>query len=147
MRELYAVTWRATYEDRLGSSVVSDMVAQLSGPSVGGMVPADGQAFGAFSRSGQLIGAVIGREVRGVAYLWGMYVLPAYQRSGVGRRLPARAIAERNSARVIEVRVLKTSLSAQAFYEALGFTVLREENEEMFSGVIQTLLVMRLVRS
>ena len=59
LRELYEITWRATYTDIIGS----DVVAQLSEPSVGGMVPSDAQVFGAFSENGELIGAAIVREV------------------------------------------------------------------------------------
>ncbi len=147
LRELYAVKWRATYEDLVGSSVVSDMVAQLSGPSVGGMAPAGVQVFGAYPPSGQLIGASIVREARDVAYLWGMYVLPPYQRSGVGRRLMTAATDSLTTAKTVEVRVLKKSLGARAFYEALGFVVIREEDEEMFAGVVERLLIMACSRT
>jgi len=147
LRELYALTWRATYEDRVGSAVVSDMVAQLSEPFVGGMAPAGVQVFGAYLPSGPLIGVSILREAKDVAYLWGMYVPPPHQKSGVGRRLMAAAIHSLTSARTVEVRVLKTSLGARAFYEALGFVGIREEDAEMFAGVVERLLVMACSRT
>ncbi len=145
LRALYAVTWRATYEARLGAETVSGMVARLSEPSVGGMVPAQGQVFGA-SQNGSLVGAVAVREAGGVAYVWGLTVLPRHQRSGVGRRLMEAAIGRLRTARAVEVRVLKASPGALAFYEALGFRVIREEEAEMFEGVSKRLLVMEWVR-
>ena len=55
-------------------------------------------------------------------------------------------IGSLTTARSVEVRVLKKSAGAKAFYEAVGFKLIREEDEEMFTDVIERLLIMELDR-
>jgi ribosomal protein S18 acetylase RimI-like enzyme len=82
--------------------------------------------------SGQLVGfATSGPEREGDPIyrgeLYGIYLLPAHQRQGIGRRLAARA-AERLAAagiRSLLVWVLEANAACR-FYEALGGQRLRE---------------------
>ncbi|MGE0056143.1 MAG: N-acetyltransferase family protein [Hyphomicrobium sp.] len=59
-------------------------------------------------------------------FVWMLYVDPAYQRQGVGRRLLNSALERAGRARAIRLHVLKNNLAAQEFYESHGFQVVCE---------------------
>ncbi|QGZ63764.1 GNAT family N-acetyltransferase [Paraburkholderia acidisoli] len=57
------------------------------------------------------------------AFIWGVFVDPAYRRTGLGRQLLVRAIAEARERGVMQVNLVVSSQNprAQALYRSLGF--------------------------
>lgn len=82
-----------------------------------------------------IIGSAIIAERGRTAYLWGMYVLPRHQRSGVGSQILATVATEVEISERLEVRVLVSSSWAQAFYRKHGFQLVGEASTEVMAGV------------
>lgn len=57
------------------------------------------------------------------AFMWGVFVDPAYRRTGIGRQLIVRAIDEARERGVMQVHLVVSSQNprAQALYRSLGF--------------------------
>jgi ribosomal protein S18 acetylase RimI-like enzyme len=89
----------------------------------------DGAVFGAFEHS--TLQGIIGvqreslRKLAHKAYIWGMYVVPTAQRSGIGTLLIARAIQYAQAelaVRSVVLGVNTRNVAAVALYRKLGFT-------------------------
>jgi len=83
----------------------------------------------------KLIGTTVYAERQGYVYVWGMYVHPDNQRTGVGSALlkeVAQSVAEESR---IEVSVVKQSVGALNFYKRHGFQTYKSELVEVFPNV------------
>jgi ribosomal protein S18 acetylase RimI-like enzyme len=88
----------------------------------------DNHIFGAYSDEEQLVGVAILRREQHVksahkANLFGMYVLPAYRKQGVGRALLETVIrrARHLGLRQINLSVVNDNEAAVALYASCGF--------------------------
>jgi len=88
-------------------------------------------------REGEIVGtaSLEGRAVRSV------FVDPAWHHQGIGRQLMAHIDHVARNAGV-DVLIVPSSLTAQGFYTALGFKVVREQQE----GEERTLIMERELR-
>ena len=94
------------------------------------LVPKATQCVLGASREKQLIG-ILGFQVESKhklahkAFIWGMYVMPAHRRKGIGGRLLATALEMADSLpslHLVTIAVNSSNVAAVALYEKLGFT-------------------------
>jgi ribosomal protein S18 acetylase RimI-like enzyme len=83
-----------------------------------------------------IIGLATARMNNDIAMLFRVYVLPEYQRHGVGSELLEGVINHFASAKKIRLSVEKTNDRAKTFYERHGFTVVGEEQERVGNETI-----------
>lgn len=131
-------TWPVTYAATLGAHAVEAMLDDLDRhglPELGamGLCLLDGD---------EVVGTAIHSVGRSVVYLWGMYVVPRYQRSGAGTLL-YRSVREAAGEQPIEVRVVQSSHQAANFYRKLGFQTVGEDVTEIMPHVKAVCLTMR----
>lgn len=72
------------------------------------------------------------------AELGALYVLPAAQGKKAGTKLLEAGIQEKPSLREIYVEVERENVTGTAFYEARGFKLLEEYEEELYGHKLQT---------
>lgn len=131
---LWRETWTSTYGPSLGAEALDIMLRGLDRGAVA-MLPGRGERGYALVQDRRIVGSAIVRERGTVAYLWGMYVRPAQQRSGAGSQMLAAVARDLDTSASLEARVLVASRAAQAFYRARGFRPVGEETTEIMSGV------------
>jgi ribosomal protein S18 acetylase RimI-like enzyme len=137
---LWRVTWAATYRAGLGDDAVARLNADLDRDGTSSMCPGlDEQALCCVADEA-LIGSVIIADREAAAYVWGLYVHPAWQHRGIGSRLIRSAAATVTIADTMEVRVIPSSRGALAFYRRLGFTEVGRETGEIATGVTVDML-------
>lgn len=106
------------------AAISLDLVRQRLAPSL------DSFVLGAFDREGKLAGVVgVYRQAPAKhshkAFMWGMYVSPAFRRRGIGRQLVESAIAGAATLPGVEVlctSVFLTAVAAHSLYPSCGFT-------------------------
>jgi RimJ/RimL family protein N-acetyltransferase len=140
--ELWRSTWTATYSQSLGSDVLAGMLADLEAHETGSMLPETGERGYCVASEGVIQGSVIIAERGKAAYLWGLYILPECQRHGLGSQLLAAAIGILRQAERVEIRVLESSLPAQAFYQKHGFREVGKETSELLGSATVEMIVM-----
>lgn len=131
---LWQETWTQTYGPSLGTAVLETMLQALD-KGTSSMLPGSGERAYCCVLDARIVGSAIVVERGTTAYLWGMYVLPDYQRSGVGSHLIKSLVRDLQSAERLEVRALDSSPEAQAFYGALGFERIRAEMTAVTTGL------------
>src|SRR6476661_5364590 len=134
-------TWRSAYRDLLPPAALAAISyaereqrwsERLCGPPDGRV------AYVAADGAGQVVGFTLGGPERSGdpryrAEIYALYILDAYQRRGLGRRLIA-AVAPRLTPAygpALLIGVLAANAPARAFYEALGGRYLRERPIEI----------------
>ena len=139
---LWREVWPAAYEATLGPETVWAMLSDLEARGLRAMLPGkDERGYCAVS-DGRIVGSAIVAERGGTAYLWGMYVHPTFQRTGIGARLLAAAVSSVSTAERLEARVMQPSPGAIAFYRKHGFRAVGEEMTEIMAALPMRTLVM-----
>jgi ribosomal protein S18 acetylase RimI-like enzyme len=132
VQELLRATWHDTYDALLGSVRVAEMTAvwhsidalkqEIERPHASFLV--------ALVRS-ELVGHAFAEErACGLLFLSRLYVLPQYQRQGIGKSLLATVMQLHPSSSHVELIVEKRNLPASTFYSGHGFAVVDEIVEE-----------------
>jgi ribosomal protein S18 acetylase RimI-like enzyme len=142
MRDLFYKTWPATYLDTLGVDATNAMLAELDESQLKSIMPQDDEVTLVAIQNEVVVGTLTYALRQRVTYVWGMYVLPNFQRHGVGSRLILQTKRNIKNSDSIEVRVLQSSKSAVSFYHKLGFNIIGDETTDLASGFSTPTLVM-----
>ena len=140
--EVWRETWPATYTATLGAHAVQTMLDELDRHGTASLLPEIGAKGLCLLNEDEVVGTAIHSVGRSVVYLWGMYVLPRYQRSGAGTLL-YRSVREAAGGQPVEVRVVQSSNQAVNFYRKLEFQTVGEGVIEIMPDVEAVCLIMR----
>lgn len=141
MVAVWRATWTGTYTTALGIEAVDVMLRDLDENGAVNLIGEGSQGL-CLVHERKIVGTTVHSRSGAIVYLWGMYVLPEYQRSGAGTLL-LQAVRKSACERPIEVRVLHSSAHANSFYRKHGFRVVGREAVEIMPGVDTTCSVMQ----
>ncbi|MGX1498559.1 ribosomal protein S18 acetylase RimI-like enzyme [Labrenzia sp. MBR-25] len=144
LRCFLATCWRETYDEQLGGDITSALIATLEDDGLGGILPATDERVVLVFRGKQIVGSCVYAARGSVAYVWGCYISQAVQRSGIGRRLIRHVLCAGLSTERLQVTVLCASKGAIAFYQSLGFAVVKRGEFELLPGCNEPALIMEL---
>jgi ribosomal protein S18 acetylase RimI-like enzyme len=133
--DFFEACFQAEYAEML-SKISESKPYRFSAAFLESILPLDGQhMFEAALPDGTIAATGVGFEKGDRFYIWGMYVLPRFQRSGLGTLIIKEFcnIASPNS--FLEVLVLRESEKAKHFYHKLGFRTFACSDEEVFPGI------------
>ncbi|ASY62439.1 protein export cytoplasm protein SecA ATPase RNA helicase [Sinorhizobium sojae CCBAU 05684] len=151
VRALLAETWHATYDSFYGVDKVNELTARWHS--------IDALKARLQRKNAEFVVADNGREIAGMGFaamsdrlekttiLHQLYVLPKYQRQGIGRDLFAELETCFPDAERMRVEVEPQNLHALAFYRAHGFTDVASTAScgDEHSGIPALILEKRLV--
>ena len=143
VRQLLRETWSDTYAD---SGMLNALHQLLENKDLYFMLPNAGEQAWIATADERPIGILVLRCVRMTHQIISFYILPQYQRRGLGRTLLQHALSSQHTPITIETRVLETSRAAVNFYHAFGFIHTgRQKQMTSLRGEYTTdVLVMRL---
>jgi ribosomal protein S18 acetylase RimI-like enzyme len=129
-------TWRAAYRGIIAAEFLENLnETKLEERWRQRLTSGESATFVAVTDRGEVVGYVnAGIEREGLkpqsGEIYAVYLLPAYHRQGVGKRLMRRAMRwlKSQGMRACVVWVLEDNLPARQFYEALGGILYREQN-------------------
>jgi ribosomal protein S18 acetylase RimI-like enzyme len=142
IRLLFGSTWPATYTATLGTETTYAMLTELDETKLRSIIPQEDEVTLVAVQDEQIVGTLTYAVRHRISYLWGMYVLPDFQRRGVGSKLIYEAKQGSKHSDCIEVRVLQTSLGAVSFYQKHGLTLCGDETLDLPHGKTAATFVM-----
>src|SRR6185312_16372772 len=128
---LLAEVWHATHDVRLGHGKVAEITAKWHAPALlRAQIDDPAKCFlVAQAANGELVGhAMSWLGADAVISLLRLYVLPAVQGRGLGRRLLAEAVAPYPAGGLLRLEVQADTLAIR-FYERLGLRVAGDTSE------------------
>ena len=136
---VHCESWRTTYMGLIPDAVIeywADLEQRTAGWRT--IVSERPQTLWLAELDGRVVGFADGGKAREPndgcdGQLFGIYLLAAAQRQGIGQQLVARVFADLRAQKFTSVRVevLRGNLPAISFYERLGATLVREAPCEM----------------
>lgn len=146
VRSMLIYTWHAAYDGLMGVAEVDRRCAELFKPVqlMQSIHDTSGHWFGLVEKGGILCGVATVRFMAlGRAKIEMLYILPAYQRSGIATALLAHIATEMPWAHVLDIEVLEFNHGAIAFYRSQGF---RSDGVSQRDWSGQRVLAMQLTR-
>lgn len=134
LRPLLQKCWAQTYADEQGKLVTAKLIETLGSDDIGGLVPITDETVFVATQDHHIIGCTVSAARHGVTYIWGCYVLREFQRKGIGSKLLRQAVLAHGKANMVQLTVLRSSLEAVKFYQALGFVIQSEGCFDLLPG-------------
>lgn len=131
---LYLTVWRTTYRGQLPAAYLASLTPQTWHPQQRWR-----QTVLAFNAQQQIVGVCSYGPARRQAWagyqeIYSIYILPAYQHQGLGRRLMAAALAQLPTPAPVMIVALASNVAAIQFYQHYGF-------EKIAQPLVETLPV------
>ena len=146
MIALYRIAWHAAYDAIDGPDAIDRLIeALLDGepPSMFALPPCDVAIVATAGRFG-IVGGMRAHPREGIVHLSGVYVYPAWFRSGAGSALLANLLGRQRIGAVIQADVRPTSKAAVAFYRRHGFEMVGTEHTNVGGDHWVDTLIMQL---
>jgi ribosomal protein S18 acetylase RimI-like enzyme len=123
LRSVLAVTWRDTYSSFLSESSIAKVTAEWHSPKV---LEAEINRSSTFlgvaeSSSHDIVGIVTAHSHQELLLIARLYVLPEFQRQGIGEGLMEESYRAFPQARRVQLDVEEQNRKGRAFYRKLGF--------------------------
>ncbi|MGH2620076.1 MAG: GNAT family N-acetyltransferase [Anaerolineales bacterium] len=150
IRNVLAVTWRDTYSSFLSESSIAKVTAEWHTPRVLEAEIVRASTFSGVARasetSEEIVGMITAHSRDELLVVTRLYVLPAYQRQGIGQRLMnASYLAFPGSLRV-QLDVEEQNPKGRAFYERVGFKEVGRKIDEVAGTKLQSIVMERRIR-
>ena len=130
--QLLAVTWHDTYDALIGREKVDDITSRWHAVDVlARQVESADISFLVADIGGLIVGhSLANAQHAPTLFLARLYVLPAYQRRGIGESLLAAAIKRHAPMARVRVDVEADNAKGVSFYQRRGFVVLGETAQD-----------------
>lgn len=140
IKQVLSETWRATYNSFLSQATINKVTSVWHNPDqLAAEIQNPNIYFGvAKSRDGAIIGLTTVRKISDdTVVLSRLYILPQYQRQGIGRQLLQAGITAFSTIRTIRLEVEENNQSAYTFYHNHGFRETESKEERVEGEVIK----------
>jgi len=140
IKQVLSETWRATYNSFLSQATINKVTSVWHNPDqLAAEIQNPNIYFGvAKSRDGTIIGLTTVRKISDdTVVLSRLYILPQYQRQGIGRQLLQAGITAFPTIRTIRLEVEENNQSAYTFYHNHGFRETESKEERVEGEVIK----------
>lgn len=146
IKQVLSETWIDTYSAFMPLEVIHKITALWHSPETLAIEIENDNVYFAVAKDEK--GVVLGlltasRHSHDIVSIGRLYVLPAYQRRGIGGQLLANCFANFPGARQIRLEVEAANESGLAFYRRAGFTELSRK-QETIEGITLTAIEMQL---
>jgi ribosomal protein S18 acetylase RimI-like enzyme len=143
IKAVLAVTWRDTYSTFLSEASIAKVTAEWHSPGIlGSEIDRPSTYIGvATSAPNQIVGMISAHSQREVLFVARMYVLPDFQRQGIGERMMNEACRAFPLTQRLRLDVEEQNPKGRAFYRKLGFTAVETRVDDV-AGTKLNLIVM-----
>jgi len=131
IRELLVQTWHDTYDDLYGVEKVTALTDTWhASRALAAQIARNDASFLVALLNGGIIGHAFALERDNVALLHRLYVLPPFQRQGIGEMLLTKVVKRFPSATRMRLTVEGRNVKGVSFYKRHGFVVRDETTDD-----------------
>jgi ribosomal protein S18 acetylase RimI-like enzyme len=144
IKQVLSETWRATYSSFLSQATINTVTSVWHSPDQLAAEIQNPRIFFSVARTndGAIIGLTTVRQITDdTVVLSRLYILPPYQRQGIGSQLLQAGIAAFPTARTIWLEVEENNHSAYTFYQNHGFRETESKEERVEGDVIKVMVM------
>ena len=143
IKSLLAVTWRDTYSSFLPESVIAKVAADWHSPEVLEAELNRHLTFAGVARSSSagIVGMITAHSHGELLIVARLYVLPAFQRQGLGERLMRESCRAFPQSRRIRLHVEEQNPKGRAFYRKLGFREVEVKTDEIAGTKLNSIVM------
>ena len=123
IKAVLTVTWRDTYSSFLSESSIGKVMAEWHSPNILEAEINRSSTFLGIAKSGSagIVGMITAHSHDELLIIARLYVLPKFQRHGIGARLMEESFRAFPQTRRVQLDVEEQNLKGRAFYLKLGF--------------------------
>ena len=143
IKSVLAVTWRDTYSSFLPESVIAKAAAEWHSPKVLEAEMNQCLTFAgvATSSSAGVVGIITAHSHGELLVIARLYVLPEFQRQGIGERLIRESCRVFPQSRQLRLHVEEQNPKGRAFYRKLGFSEVEVRNDEIAGFKLKSIVM------
>ena len=143
IRAVLAATWRDTYAHFMSEAAIAKVTAEWHSPSRLEAEVARPSTYiaVAMSSSHDVVGMISAHSQGEVLFVARVYVLPEFQRRGIGERLMNEACRIFPQAKQLHLEVEEQNPKGRSFYRKLGFREVETRGQEV-AGMRLNVIVM-----
>jgi ribosomal protein S18 acetylase RimI-like enzyme len=132
VRQILVETWHDTYDAIIGHDRVAEITGQWHAPELlAKQLQSPGTSFLVAAHESELVGHAFANSPQPpIVLLLRLYVLPRWQRRGIGSRLLDAVIQAYPGSTALRLSVEADNLKGVSFYRTHGFQLRREQVEE-----------------
>jgi ribosomal protein S18 acetylase RimI-like enzyme len=144
IKQVLSETWRATYSSFLSQATINTVTSVWHNPDQLAEQIQNPRIFFGVAKidNGAIIGlTTMGQITDDTVILSRLYVLPQYQRQGIGSQLLQAGITAFPTTRTIQLEVDENNHSAYTFYHNHGFRETESKEERVEGDVIKVMVM------
>jgi len=149
IRSVLAVTWRDTYLSFLSESSIARVTAEWHSPQ---LLEAEINHSSTFlgvaeSDSRDIVGMVTAHSNEELLLIARLYVLPEFQRQGIGERLMEESYRGFPQTQRVQLDVEEQNLKGRAFYRKLGFRAVGARTDDLAGTKLNSIVLEKRIDS
>jgi ribosomal protein S18 acetylase RimI-like enzyme len=143
IKAVLAATWTDTYSTFLSESAIATVTAKWHSPSVLAAEIHQPSTFTGVAKnvSSETVGMITAHSQGKLLLITRMYVLPTYQRQGIGIRLMDESFRAFPQTRRVQLDVEEENPKGRAFYRKLGFTEVRVKIDDLAGTKLNSIVL------
>jgi ribosomal protein S18 acetylase RimI-like enzyme len=143
IKAVLAATWTDTYSSLLSESSIASVSTEWHSPSV---LAAEIHRTSTFtgvakSVSSEIVGMITAHSQGELLLITRLYVLPTYQRQGIGTRLMDESFRAFPRTRRVQLDVEEENPKGRAFYKKLGFNEIRVKIDDLAGTKLNSIVL------
>jgi ribosomal protein S18 acetylase RimI-like enzyme len=143
IRSVLAKTWRDTYATLLSESAIAKVTAEWHAPKVLEAEIGRSATFFAVAESGahDIVGIITAYSQEDLLSIARLYVLPEFQRQGIGKELMEASYRAFPHARRVQLDVEEQNLKGRAFYRKLGLREVGVKSDDIAGTKLTSIMM------
>ncbi len=144
IKNVLSTTWRDTYRSFLSESVIKRVTSEWHSPqTLRNEIDRDSTYMGVAKSDHDIVAMITAHQDGLLLYVSRLYVLPAYQRQGIGYSLLEASYSAFPTTERVRLDVEEQNPVGRAFYLKLGFTEVDQTSDDVFGTVLHSIVMER----
>lgn len=143
IRSVLAITWRDTYATLLSESSIAKVTAEWHAPKVLEAEIGRSATFFAVAENSarDIVGMITADSQDDIVSIARLYVLPEFQRQGIGKELMEASCRVFPQARRVQLDVEEQNLKGRAFYRKLGLREVGVKSDDIAGTKLTSIMM------